>query len=92
MSDSNDPPIDKALIDRLIRQIKELTQSDPSYEIVAAGLVTIEAASKFLGISRSKIYEMMSAGMIKFVKFGRSRRIPQNELVRVASQGLVGGV
>ncbi|MCW5829577.1 MAG: helix-turn-helix domain-containing protein [Deltaproteobacteria bacterium] len=89
--EATNPPIDKALIDRLIRQIKEAIPGDPSRELVSAGLVTIEEASKFLGISRSKIYEMMADGLIKFVKLGRSRRIPQNELIRVASEGLVGG-
>lgn len=83
--------IDKTHIDRLIQEIRAATVRSPQEELVAAGLVTTEEAAEFLGISRSKIYEMMAAGLIRFVKLGRNRRIPQNELVRVASQGLVGG-
>lgn len=43
-------------------------------------LHTADEAADTLGISRSRIYELMAAGHLEFVKLGRSRRIPREAL------------
>lgn len=87
MSDTTQ--IDKTHIDRLIQEIRAAAARSPEEELVAAGLVTTEEAAEFLGISRSKLYEMMGERRISFVQVDRNRRIPRNELVRLAAAGLV---
>jgi excisionase family DNA binding protein len=43
-------------------------------------LHTATEAADALGISRSRIYELMAAGELEYVKLGRSRRIPADAL------------
>lgn len=43
-------------------------------------LVRVDEAAARLGISRSKLYELMAAGHIAYVKIGRSVRIPTTAL------------
>jgi excisionase family DNA binding protein len=38
-------------------------------------LQTVAGVARHLAVSRSKVYAMMDAGELPFVKFGRSRRI-----------------
>lgn len=55
------------------------------------GLLTVPEASKFLGLSKSKLYEMMDAGELRYAKFGKSRRIPKRALIDLAQANLLGG-
>jgi excisionase family DNA binding protein len=59
-------------------------------KLMLDGLDRVEAAGRFLGISRSRLYELMDAGELPFVKFGRSRRIPHRALVEFAARHLCG--
>ena len=59
--------------------------------IVADGLMTISEATKFLSISRSKLYTMMDKGELAYVKLGRCRRIRRRELTDLVSRELRGG-
>jgi excisionase family DNA binding protein len=43
-------------------------------------LHTATEAADALGISRSRVYELMAAGELEYVKLGRSRRIPADAL------------
>jgi excisionase family DNA binding protein len=43
-------------------------------------LLTVEDASKVLGVSRSKMYEMVAAGEVRSIKIGRMRRVPRKIL------------
>lgn len=43
-------------------------------------LVTCEEAAEALGIGRSKVYELMAAGLLDSVKIGSSRRVPAEAL------------
>jgi len=43
---------------------------------------TVAEAAKLLSISRSHLYELIHAGLIDSVKFGRSRRITQEQMHR----------
>ena len=43
-------------------------------------LLRPEEGADALGVSRARFYELMSAGRIKSIKIGRSRRVPISEL------------
>lgn len=43
-------------------------------------LLTVEEASKLLGVSRSKMYEMVATGEVRSIKIGRMRRVPRKIL------------
>jgi excisionase family DNA binding protein len=43
-------------------------------------LHTATEAATALGISRSRVYELMQGGDLEYVKIGRSRRIPADAL------------
>ena len=45
-------------------------------------LLNPEEAAEILGMSRSTIYKLITAGEIQSVKIGRSRRIPRQEIER----------
>lgn len=57
--------------------------------LVESGLVRISDCCRFLGISRSTLYEIMDAGKLPYVKIGRSRRIPQQAMKEFAASRLV---
>ncbi len=50
--------------------------------------VSPNTAARLLDIGRSSVYAHMSAGHIKFVQVGADRRIPMEEIRRVAADGL----
>lgn len=45
-------------------------------------------AALALDVSRSKIYELMKEGAIRYVQIGADRRIPAEEIDRIANQGI----
>jgi excisionase family DNA binding protein len=51
---------------------------------------TVEEAAKLLSISRSRLYELIHAGEIQSIKFGRSRRITAEQLRQFLKQSEVG--
>jgi excisionase family DNA binding protein len=57
--------------------------------IVAAGLDRVDEVARFLGLSRSYIYELMERGELVYVKVGRSRRIPHHAVLQLAARHLV---
>lgn len=54
-------------------------------------MYTVPEASKFLKLSRSKLYGDMEAGRLTYRRFGRSRRLSQGDLRRYVEQSRVGG-
>jgi len=60
-------------------------------EIVCEGLLSVKQARQFLGIGLSTTYRLMDAGKLRYVKIGRIRRIPKNELIRISAENLQGG-
>ena len=46
-------------------------------------LLRADEVREALGLSRSKIYEMMANGELPTVRFGRSTRVPMDALKRV---------
>ncbi len=61
-------------------------------ELVADGLFTVAEAASFLRVGRSSLYALMDRGELRFVKIGRSRRIPRRAVIALAACGLRGGV
>jgi excisionase family DNA binding protein len=56
-----------------------------------SSLVRIPEAAQILALSRSKLYLMMDAGDLPYVKFGKSRRILRTELQKLVERNLVTG-
>ena len=50
-------------------------------------LFTPNHALRALDISRSKLYGLMKSGELRFVMIGGDRRIPAEELKRIAREG-----
>ncbi|MGA8147285.1 MAG: helix-turn-helix domain-containing protein [Gallionellaceae bacterium] len=50
-------------------------------------LYSPNSAARALDISRSKIYDLMKSGAVRFVLIGSDRRIPSDEIQRIASEG-----
>lgn len=50
-------------------------------------LFTPDNAARALDISRSKVYELMKSGVLRFVHIGADRRIPAEEIERIAAEG-----
>lgn len=48
--------------------------------IQVRGLVRVEEAADWLGVSRSKVYELLNRGDLRSVKIDRSRRVPVGAL------------
>jgi excisionase family DNA binding protein len=58
-------------------------------EMMVDGLESVNAAARFLQISRGHVYNLMRKGELPFVKFGRSRRIPKRAMIGLAAEHLV---
>jgi excisionase family DNA binding protein len=49
-------------------------------------LLTVPEAAKALGISRSKLYQLISAGVVRSVRIDGSRRVPVESLTAYIKQ------
>ena len=63
---------------------------DDREQLVTDGMMTVEQGRQFLQVSRSTLYELMDSGQLKYVRFGRNRRIPRRALIEFAANQLVG--
>lgn len=54
--------------------------TEPRWHLDDQRLLTTVQAAEYLSISRSKIYELLSAGVTMSVVVGRSRRVPLGAL------------
>jgi excisionase family DNA binding protein len=54
------------------------------------GLASMREAERYLSVSRAKLYSMMDAGELRYVKLGRSRRVPWDALTELVQKNLVG--
>lgn len=57
--------------------------------LIPAGLARVAEASAYLSISRPKLYLIMDAGELSYVKLGKSRRILWAELLKLVAQHTV---
>jgi len=48
---------------------------------------SINAAAAELDLSRSKLYDLMRRGLLRFVEVDGTRRIPGSEIDRIAGEG-----
>lgn len=48
--------------------------------------VTVEETTKILGLSKSRIYELLASGELRRVKHGRSTLIPYEDVRRFADE------
>jgi excisionase family DNA binding protein len=53
------------------------------------GLATVPEAARFMAISRSGVYVLMTRGVLPYSKIGKSRRIPWAALRQLAKESLV---
>jgi excisionase family DNA binding protein len=51
-------------------------------------LYSPNSAAIALDVSRSSIYALMKAGLLRYVKFSNERRIPADEVKRLAVEGM----
>jgi len=58
-------------------------------DLLTDGLQRISETARFLGISRSHVYQLINAGRIPTVRIGRSRRIPIKAVRDFAADNLV---
>ena len=54
-------------------------------------LYTVADACFALHASRTSLYDAMGKGFVKLVRLGRSVRIPQEEIERIAREGFAAG-
>ena len=59
----------------------------PPAEPAGRLLLRVAEAAEMLAISRSSLYQLMSAGEVRTVRLGRTLRIPRRELERLAEAG-----
>jgi predicted DNA-binding transcriptional regulator AlpA len=60
-------------------------------EVMADGVLAIDAAVEFAGISRAELYRRMTAGQLVYSMQGRRRFIPKRALIAMLATGLRGG-
>jgi excisionase family DNA binding protein len=58
-------------------------------ELDDCGFVKVKNAARYLDLSRATIYQLMECGKLTYAKFGRSRRIPKEELFAFARRSMV---
>ncbi|GAA4855379.1 MULTISPECIES: helix-turn-helix domain-containing protein [Pseudonocardia] len=49
-------------------------------------LLTAQEAAQALGVSRTKVYDLMRSGRLRSVKIGGSRRIPVDALAELVDE------
>jgi excisionase family DNA binding protein len=58
--------------------------------LMSDGLTSVSEAGRFLGLSRTTLYELMDTGELPYCKIGGARRVPRRALVELAERALVG--
>ena len=56
-----------------------------------SGLQPVSKAAAFLSLSRSKIYQLMDQGQLKYVKVGRARRVRWDDVLAFVDRHTIGG-
>lgn len=58
-------------------------------DLLSDGLARVPEATRFLGLGRSKLYELMDAGELPYCKFGKARRIPWRAVRNLAAESII---
>ncbi len=53
------------------------------------GLQPVSVVAEYLALSRSKVYQLMEAGDLRFVKLGKSRRIRWSDVLELVEQNTI---
>lgn len=64
---------------------------DQPERLVTDGLMRVSEVGRFLGLSRSSVYQLMNRGELPWAKLGRARRVPRRAVVELAARCLRGG-
>jgi hypothetical protein len=59
-------------------------------DLLSAGAVTIQGATREFGIGRSTLYELMNAGKLSYSTATGRRLIPRNAIKQLLADGMVG--
>lgn len=54
-------------------------------------LLRVPEVAERLSLSRSKVYQMMEAGQLGYLKFGKSRRVPLEAVEQLVQRSRIGG-
>ena len=65
------------------------TQATPDAAPDHGGLRPVRAVANFLSISRSKVYQLMEAGELPYVKLGKTRRVRWSDVLKLVEQNTV---
>lgn len=53
------------------------------------GLASVREAEEYLSVSRTSIYGLMDRGELRYVKLGKSRRIPWDALAELVQRNTI---
>jgi len=53
-------------------------------------LCTVAEVAEFLSLSRSKVYNLMDSGLLRYVKLGKSRRIQWADVLNLVDRSTIG--
>lgn len=80
------PACQRGVRTRHIVAVMELRVESRMENGVVPQLITVTEAAERLGLSRSKMYELLAAGEMPSVRIGRTRRIDTEDLVAFVEQ------
>jgi excisionase family DNA binding protein len=64
---------------------------NPGIRLAETALLDVRQAAAYLHLSVSKLYVLMDAGELRYVKLGKSRRLRPQDLEQLIQTGLRGG-
>jgi excisionase family DNA binding protein len=66
-------------------------EQDAHKSDVAESLARVPEVARCLSLSRSKVYQMMDSGELKYVKLGKSRRLRWSDVMALIEANTVSG-
>jgi excisionase family DNA binding protein len=61
-------------------------------ETLPGGLVRVDKAASWLGISRAGVYRLLDDGQLKGIRIGTARLIPRGEIIEFADRKIREGL
>jgi excisionase family DNA binding protein len=58
-------------------------------DAVERQLASVPEVARFLNVSRSKVYQMMDSGQLRYVKLGKSRRLCWRDVMELVETSTV---
>jgi excisionase family DNA binding protein len=65
------------------------TTMDDANDRLDSGLQPVNKVARFLSLSRSKVYALMEAGELPYVKLGKSRRVRWADVLELVARNRV---